>query len=79
MQSNPDGGYIVIGADNKGKVVAGLTAELARHFDEATLRPSWRSTSPRPSFRERKEISCRRAASEGVRAIARVLGARRRR
>lgn len=39
MQSNPYGGYIVIGADNNGKVVAGLTAELARHFDEATLRP----------------------------------------
>src|SRR6266545_6171104 len=39
MRSNPDGGYIVVGADNKGCVVAGLTAELARHFDEATLRP----------------------------------------
>jgi transposase, IS30 family len=28
----------------------------------------------RPSFTEREEISCRRAAGEGVRAIARVLG-----
>jgi len=28
----------------------------------------------RPSFQEREEISCRRAAGDGVRAIARVLG-----
>lgn len=38
MQSNPDGGYIVVGADDKGQVI-GLSAELAKHFDEATLRP----------------------------------------
>lgn len=39
MRSNPDGGYIVIGADDRGTVVPGLTSDLARHFDEATLRP----------------------------------------
>jgi predicted HTH transcriptional regulator len=38
MQSNPDGGYIVVGADDKGQVI-GLSTELAKHFDEATLRP----------------------------------------
>lgn len=38
MQSNPDGGYIVVGADDKGQVI-GLPPELAKHFDEATLRP----------------------------------------
>lgn len=38
MRSNSDGGYIVVGADDRGTVV-GLTPDLARHFDEATLRP----------------------------------------
>ncbi len=38
MQSNPDGGYIVIGADDQGKVVSDMTEQLARHFDEANLR-----------------------------------------
>nr|WP_147460213.1 ATP-binding protein [Actinokineospora cianjurensis] len=39
MRSNPTGGYIVVGADDRGDVVAGLTPGLAAHFDEATLRP----------------------------------------
>ncbi|MCX2954469.1 helix-turn-helix domain-containing protein [Lentzea sp. NEAU-D7] len=43
MQSNPDGGYIVVGADDRGNIMpgpsGGLTAELAKHLDEATLRP----------------------------------------
>lgn len=39
MQSEQSGGYIVIGADDRGVMVSDLTASLARHFDEATLRP----------------------------------------
>jgi hypothetical protein len=38
MQSEPAGGYLVVGADDHGMPVADLTRELARHFDEATLR-----------------------------------------
>lgn len=39
MQSEPNGGYIVVGADDQGSPVPDLTADLAKHFDEATLRP----------------------------------------
>jgi len=42
MQSEPAGGYIVIGADDQGISVPDLTPELAKHFDEATLRPKLR-------------------------------------
>jgi hypothetical protein len=38
MQSEPLGGYIVVGADDQGAVVSDLTPELAKLFDEATLR-----------------------------------------
>jgi predicted HTH transcriptional regulator len=38
MQSEPMGGYLIIGADDHGRPVAGLTPELAAHFDDATLR-----------------------------------------
>jgi predicted HTH transcriptional regulator len=38
MQSESAGGYIVIGADDHGVPVADLTADLAKHFDDATLR-----------------------------------------
>lgn len=38
MQAEPEGGYIVIGADDHGVPVSDLTAELAKHFDDATLR-----------------------------------------
>jgi hypothetical protein len=39
MQSEPAGGYLVIGADDHGAPVPDLTADLAALFDEATLRP----------------------------------------
>jgi hypothetical protein len=39
MQSEPSGGYLVIGADDHGVPVADLTPQLTKHFDEATLRP----------------------------------------
>jgi len=39
MQSEPAGGYIVIGAEDQGVPVPDLTPELAKQFDEATLRP----------------------------------------
>lgn len=38
MQSEALGGYIVVGADDHGAVVSDLTPELAKLFDEATLR-----------------------------------------
>lgn len=38
MQSNEAGGYIVIGADDRGNVVNKVTADQAKLFDEATLR-----------------------------------------
>lgn len=38
MQAEPDGGYIVVGADDHGNPVPGLTPDLACHFDDATLR-----------------------------------------
>ena len=38
MQAEPHGGYIVIGADDHGQPAPGLTPELAKHFDDATLR-----------------------------------------
>src|SRR5579884_1874979 len=38
MQAEPDGGYLLIGADDHGNPVAGLTDSCARHFDDATLR-----------------------------------------
>jgi hypothetical protein len=38
MQSEPGGGYLVVGADDHGVPVSDLTPELAKHFDEATLR-----------------------------------------
>jgi hypothetical protein len=38
MQSEPDGGYIVVGADDQGSVVANLTVDLASLFDESRLR-----------------------------------------
>ncbi|WP_458691254.1 AlbA family DNA-binding domain-containing protein [Nocardia tengchongensis] len=39
MQAEPNGGYIIIGADDQGQPVPDLTADLAKRFDEATLRP----------------------------------------
>jgi hypothetical protein len=38
MQSEPAGGYLVVGADDHGAAVPDLTPQLARHFDEATVR-----------------------------------------
>jgi RNase P protein component len=38
MQNEKAGGYIVIGADDQGKVTPSVTAEQAKLFDEATLR-----------------------------------------
>ncbi|MEV8442674.1 ATP-binding protein [Actinosynnema sp. NPDC051121] len=38
MQSQPDGGYLVIGADDHGNVVPDVTPEHAKLFDEATVR-----------------------------------------
>ncbi len=38
MQSESAGDYLVVGADDHGTPVPYLTPELARHFDEATLR-----------------------------------------
>lgn len=38
MQSEEAGGYIVIGADDHGKVTPSVTDEQAKLFDEATLR-----------------------------------------
>lgn len=38
MQSEPTGGYLVVGADDHGAPVPDLTPQLAKHFDEATLR-----------------------------------------
>ncbi|MER6813434.1 ATP-binding protein [Spirillospora sp. NPDC000708] len=38
MQSEQSGGYIVIGADDHGKVMPGLTDQQAKLFDEAALR-----------------------------------------
>jgi hypothetical protein len=38
MQAEELGGYIVIGADDHGNVVPDLTPQLAKLFDEATLR-----------------------------------------
>jgi hypothetical protein len=39
MQSEPTGGYLVVGADDHGLLVPDLTPQLAKHFDESTLRP----------------------------------------
>jgi Schlafen, AlbA_2 len=39
MQSEPTGGYIVVGADDHGTPVPDLKLDLAKLFDEATLRP----------------------------------------
>lgn len=39
MQSESAGGYLVVGADDRGAPAPDLTPQLARHFDEATLRP----------------------------------------
>ncbi|MDQ7903072.1 ATP-binding protein [Phytohabitans sp. ZYX-F-186] len=38
MQAEASGGYIVVGADDHGKIVPDLTPTLAALFDEATLR-----------------------------------------
>ena len=39
MQSEPLGGYIVVGADDHGKTVSDLSLEMSKLFDEASLRP----------------------------------------
>jgi hypothetical protein len=39
MQSELAGGYLVVGSDDRGSPVPDLTPQLAKHFDEATLRP----------------------------------------
>ncbi len=39
LRAEEAGGYIVVGADNYGKPMPGLTPDLTRHFDEAVLRP----------------------------------------
>jgi len=39
MQSESAGRYLVVGADDLGAPVPDLTPQLAKHFDEATLRP----------------------------------------
>lgn len=38
MQSEPAGGYILVGADDRGSVHGALTKAHTRHFDDATLR-----------------------------------------
>lgn len=38
MQSESAGGYLVVGSDDHGTPVPDLIPQLARHFDEATLR-----------------------------------------
>lgn len=39
MQAEAHGGYIVVGADDHGNLTGALSAEQAKLFDEATLRP----------------------------------------
>ena len=39
MRSEALGGYIVVGADDHGTPIADLTPQMAKLFDEATLRP----------------------------------------
>lgn len=39
MMAEDNGGYIVVGADDAGKPVPNLTDDLAKLFDEATVRP----------------------------------------
>src|SRR5215207_1990147 len=51
MRSNPDGGYIVVGADDQGRVVSDLAPEMAKLLDEARLRPKLRKYFD-PSFLE---------------------------
>lgn len=48
MQSEPLGGYIVVGADDHGQVSGELTAALAKLFDESTLRPKLESYLSQP-------------------------------
>ncbi|SMC98115.1 AlbA family DNA-binding domain-containing protein [Kibdelosporangium aridum] len=51
MQSEPNGGYIVVGADDHGNVVPDLSRDLARHFDDATLRPKLAKYLSEPEIR----------------------------
>lgn len=54
MQAEPDGGYIVVGADDHGNPVPGLVPDLARHFDDATLRAKLGKYLTEPEIRVRQ-------------------------
>lgn len=58
MQAEPHGGYIVVGADDHGQPVPDLTPDLAKHFDDATLRQKLAKYLTEPTIRSaRHEVN----------------------